>query len=363
MRARFTLVLLFLNVAFLKAQITIGANDFANANDTVRVSIANIPSGLNYQATGVDTTWDYSFLQWSSQRVDKLLNPTNTNTLYALYFANVSFNSHRANIASPGTLNLSVSSILTVNNLYNFFYKSNSSYIQQGLGMSIDNIPTTVSMIQHDTLYKFPIQYGDAADCASSFKINIPLLGGVLHTQTRTNQVDGWGNLTTPFGTFPVLRMFTEIVSYDSIYIDTLHFGLNVPLPTQRQYKWIGIGQKEPLLEINTQVVLGFESISSIVYRDSVRNPPVVNAINEIAANDLSFNVYPNPASNAFVVYSQSDIRNTQITVTDMNGRQLLNRPVIGQIDAVDASQWERGIYFVVLTNAEQRSVRKIVIE
>ena len=369
MKAPITLVFLLCFFTGLKAQITIGQNDFANANDTARVSIANIPTGLNYKATGADTSWDYSFLQWSSQQVDKLLNPTNTNALYALYFANVSFNSHRANIASEGTLNISVSSLLTVNSLYNYFYKSSSSYIQQGLGMSIDNIPTEVSMITRDTLYKFPLHYGDAAQSNSSFKINLPIIGGVLHTQTRTNQVDGWGNLTTPFGTFPVLRVYTQIVSYDSVYIDTLHAGLNVPLATQRQYKWIGNGQKEPLLEINTQVVLGIETISSIVYRDSVRNRPVpppvdtTTGIEQPGTFDLIFNVYPNPASGSFIIAYPNSQNEVQLVVADINGKELLHKTFNGQLETIDASQWAKGIYFVMLTNDKQTSVRKIVIQ
>ena len=363
MKAHFTLVLLFSGMVNLKAQITVGANEFANANDTARVSIANIPSGLNYKATGADTTWDYSFLQWSSQQVDKLLNPTNTNAIYALYFANVSFNSHRANIASPGTLNISINSLLTVNNLYNYFYKSSSSYIQQGLGMSIDNIPTEVSMINRDTLYKFPLNYGDAEQCYSSFKINLPVIGGVLHTQTRTNQVDGWGNLTTPFGTFPVLRVYTEIVSYDSVYIDTLHTGLNVPLATQRQYKWIGNNQKEPLLEINTQVVLGVETVSSIVYRDSVRNRPVViSGIEQTDDKVIAFNVFPDPANDHFSV-SYANEEETQLVVADLTGKELLHKTFTGSMETVDASQWAKGIYLVMLTDSRQTSVKKIVIQ
>jgi Secretion system C-terminal sorting domain len=362
MKTLFTLALLLITTIVLNAQITVGANDFANANDTVRVSIANTPSGLNYKATGADTTWDYSFLQWSSQRVDKLLDPINTNVMYALYFGNVGFNSHRANIASPGTLNINITSLLTVNNLYNFFYKSNSSYIQQGLGMSIDNIPTTVSMINRDTLYKFPIHFGDADQVNSSFKVNLPLIGGVLHQQTRTNQVDGWGTLITPFGTFPVIRVYTQIASYDSVYIDTLHAGLNVPRATQRQYKWIGNGQKEPLLEINTQVVLGIETISSIVYRDSVRNRPVVSGIDEPAASDFAFNVYPNPSSGNFVI-SYANEEETQLVIADLNGKELMHKTFTGQLEMVDASAWAKGIYLVMLTNHAQTQVRKIVVE
>jgi hypothetical protein len=368
MKAHFTLALLFFSLCGLKAQITIGQNDFANANDTDRVSTAVIPSGLNYQATGADTTWDYSFLQVKSQQVDKLLNPLNTNAIYAINFADVSFNSNRSNIASNGTLNLSLASILTLNDVYNFFYKSSSSYEQQGMGISIDGIPTNVSFNQKDVLYKFPVQYGDTLFTSNSkFTIGLPSLGGVEHQQTRTNTVDGWGSLTTPFGTFPVLRMVTQIVSSDSVYIDTLHYGLKIPLPEVREYKWIGNGQKEPLLQVNTTVVLGFETVNSIVYRDSVRNPPpppldTVSGIGVINA-DLVFNVYPSPASNSFQVIYPAGQGEAQLVIADLNGREILNKTITSQLETIDASQWERGIYLVMLTNNKQTSVKKIVIQ
>ncbi len=362
MRAYFTLVLLFISAAFASAQITITSGDFAGANDTDRVSVANIPSGLNYRATGEDTTWDYSFLQWSSQRVDKMLNPVNTNAVYAVYYADVSFNSKRSNLATPGSLNISSNLILpfTVNNEYNFFYKNSSMYIQQGIGLSIDGIPTNVAYSHRDTLYHFPLRYGNTDQCNSDYHISVPYLGTFAQQQTRTNKVDGWGTLTTPFGTFDVLRVFTQIASSDSFYVDTFHAGIKIPLPTQREYKWIGIGQKEPLLQINTQVIFNIETISSIVYRDSVRNLPT--GINEVVG-DLSFNVYPNPATSRLQIYYPANEGKAQLTVTDLNGSMLLQMPMANQLESVDVSQWARGMYLITITDRLQTSVRRIVIQ
>jgi hypothetical protein len=361
MKATFTLCLLLLSLGFLKAQITIGENDFSNAGDTDRVSIANIPTGLNYQATGADTTWDYSLLTWSSQQVDQMLNPINTNTFYALYYADVSFNSNRSNLASTGSLSINISNFLTIGDEYNFFYKYSSAYVQQGIGIEIESIPTEIAYGPRDTIYHFPMQYGNTDGCLSSYKISVPDLGWYVSQQTRTNVVDGWGTLITPFGTFPVLRVVTQLVPTDSFYIDTLHAGINFPLPTINQYKWIGNNEKEPLLQINTQVILGFESITSITYRDSVRNP-VVNSINQPANTDVVFNVYPNPASNQFLVsYPNND--GAEMVVTDLDGQELLRKPFAGKLETIDASGWAKGVYLVMLTNEQQTAVKKIVIE
>ena len=363
MKATLLVVLFSAAICSLHAQITIGAGDFANAGDTARVSNAVIPTGLNYKATGADTTWDYSFLQWNTQQVDQMLNPLNTNPVYAIYYGNVGFNSNRSNLASTGSLNISLSNLLTIGSEYDFFYKSNSLYEQQGLGISIDGIPTSVAFSQKDVLYNFPLNFRDTAVSKSSYKISVPGLGAYVEQQTRTNQVDGWGTLTTPFGTFPVLRVFTQIAASDSFYIDTVHFGFNIPVPTQRQYKWIGTGQKEPLLQVNTQVVLNVETINSIVYRDSVRNRPVVAGIDEPNAGNVSFNVYPNPASAQINVVRKDNGNEAQLTVADLNGREVLFKTLHAASETIDISQLSKGIYLVMITDAKQSSIRKIVVQ
>ena len=363
MKAALLSVLFFLLAYSLHAQITIGAGDFANAGDTVRVSNANIPNGLNYKATGADTTWDYSFLQWNTQQIDQMLNPLNTNPIYALYYGNVGFNNNRSNLASTGSLSINIASLITLNNEYNFFYKSNSLYEQQGIGISIDGIPTSIAFSSKDVLYNFPLNYGDNTQSNSSYKISVPSLGAYVEQQTRTNSVDGWGTLITPFGTFPVLRVFTQIDANDSFYIDTVHFGFNIPVPTQRQYKWIGIGQKEPLLQINTQVVLGIETINSIVYRDSVRNRPVVAGIDELNSGNLDFEVYPNPASAKFNVIRKDAGSEAQLTIADLNGREILFKTLKSASETIDVSQWSKGVYLVMVTDTEQSMIRKIEVQ
>ena len=360
MKATFTLCLLLVSFVLVNAQITIGSGDFANANDTMRISVANIPNNLNYQATGADTTWDYSFLTFASQRIDKMLNPINTNTIYAIYYGDVSFNSNRSNLATPGSLSINIANLISIGNEYNFFYKSNSAYIQQGIGLEIESIPTDIAYSQKDTLYHFPMNYGDIDGCQSSYKISVPTLGYFVSQQQRTNVVDGYGTLISPFGTFPVLRMVTNMVPTDSFYIDTLHAGINLPLPTQREYKWFGIGFKEPLLQINTQVVLGFETITSIAYRDSARVWPL--GINEPSGSDLAFNVYPNPASNNFQV-SYPNNAGAELVVADLSGKEILHKPFSGELETIDVSQWAKGTYLVLVTNQQQTAVKRIVVE
>src|SRR6185295_16658519 len=104
-----------------------------------------------------------------------------------------------------------------------------------------------------DTIYHFPLTYGTIDSSYSGYTLKLPSLVYFHNSSFRHNEADGWGSLTTPYGTFDVVRVKTTIMAHDSIYIDTLlNFGFAIDAPAEIDYKWIGKGQGEPLLQINT---------------------------------------------------------------------------------------------------------------
>jgi hypothetical protein len=351
------------------AQITIDQNDFANAGDTVRLSVAVWNPLLDYSATGAAHNWDFSSLQWQNQYVDTFLNPMFVNPLYSLTFNNLPINPHRSNIAKKADNTLTtlpiLSSVFTEG--YNFYYKSSSGYKQRGLGMKVSGFPTAVPMTHSDTIYRLPMNFGSEDSSRSDYTVAVPQLGTYAHKQHRFNTIDGWGTLTTPFGTFDVLRVKTEIRGSDSLYIDTLNFGFKLDNDIQREYKWFGKNQIEPLLQINTQAgILGqfqnFEFVTKIVYRDSVRFAPVVSGVTE-ANNELVCSVFPNPSNGNFYVTVPEKLSRATMILTDMNGKILLERQMNSTFETIDASQFSKSIYILTLQNAEGKTQKKLVVQ
>ena len=82
-------------------------------------------------------------------------------------------------------------------------------------------------------IYKYPVNYGNVDSSASGYSVELPnfLYYGV--ERNRVNEVDGWGTLITPSGTYNVLRLKSTIEEHDSIYLDTLGFGYGFDVPTQ----------------------------------------------------------------------------------------------------------------------------------
>src|ERR1019366_3455326 len=111
------------------------------------------------------------------------------------------FNSHRANMFTTGGVTAPILPLipLTITNTENFLYKSNSQYIDQGFGAQINGIPLPIAYTHPDVIYNFPLQYGNTDNSTSGYSINLPGTGYYGYQQTRTNTVDGWGTLSTPF--------------------------------------------------------------------------------------------------------------------------------------------------------------------
>ncbi|MFN8322072.1 MAG: T9SS type A sorting domain-containing protein [Chitinophagales bacterium] len=356
------------NINLVSAQITLDDGDFADAGDTLRMSEAVWNPMLDYGATGANYTWDFSNLQWQSQFIDEYLNPLFTSPFYTITFSNLPFNPNRANLAKQADNTLTtlpiVSSIFT--EPYNFYYKSSSLYRQRGLGMKVSGFPTPIPMAHSDTLYRFPIDYGDEDSSHSDYTVNIPQLGTYSHRQQRFNRVDGWGSLTTPFGTYDVLRIRTEILGSDSLYVDTLNFGIKLNNDIQREYKWFAKNQNVPLLQINTQAGIfgqfqGFEFVTKIVYRDSVRFDPT--GILDAASNEIQFQVYPNPSTSSFYIAIPVGLTEVKIVVTDANGKLMLERSLTGPSEQLVTENWARGMYFLSVQSNEGKSLRKLVLQ
>ncbi|MFM7218400.1 MAG: T9SS type A sorting domain-containing protein, partial [Bacteroidota bacterium] len=320
------LTLLLLSTLFtmmsVQAQITIGTADLPSAGRNYLMSIANPLTGANYALTGAGQVWDFSQLTAQSQRTDSFLSINATSAVFSVVFFNSSFNPNRANVATGGAdFNLGTTA---VNDVYNFFYNSSSAYTQVGFGATIGGIPAPFTYNPKDVVYSFPLQFGDIDTSFSSYNVDLSSTLGLYFrvNRTRVNNVDGWGTLITPYGTHDVLRVKTTIVERDSVHIDSLNFGLNLPPVTTIEYKWMASGEGVPLLQANANAG---GTVNQVVYRDST----VLNTgIAQTESNPFSLVVYPNPASDFIHVDGSGVAGAMTYSVIDFQGRVVLSNEI-----------------------------------
>ena len=247
------------------SQITIDESDMPAPGDTLRVSISTVIPG-DFTKTGTDTTWDFSSLFTMNQQIDSFVTPP---LAYLLYFNN-------ANLASPGGA-LSLPG-LPVSSPFTFFDKSSGTFGDLGLGFMVTlgslTLPMAVKYDYPDEYYEFPMTASSVWSSGSSASLGVPGLASYYTSRERTSMVDGWGTVITPWGSFPVIRVKSHLVEYDSIYIDTLSAGIPITRDIT-QYKWLAKGKGIPVLQIDQE-----GPVATAIYRDSYRQsffPVTVN--------------------------------------------------------------------------------------
>ena len=310
------------------AQITITKNDFAVAGDTFRVSTAAGIGINNVDSTGANMTWDYSGLTAITQRVDTFVAVSATPFLYQFYFNNqFTYPNTKATVATKiPTPTLPQGAPITLSNTYGFYKVNTQAFAQVGFGATISGLPTSIPYDSLDYVYRFPMNYGNSDSCKYKFQLSIPNIGYLRRRATRVNEVDGWGTLITPYGTFPTLRVKSTTYATDTIYITQLMFGTQIVQAPSVEYKWIGTTSGIPYLTVNATDGPN-PTISSIVYRDSVRQ--VINLGMKEENPIQESTIYPNPANDYCTLsFSLKHAGNISIELFDAKGasvRKVMN--------------------------------------
>ena len=349
---------LYVSVAY--SQISISQADMPNAGDTLRISYSN--DTLSPMLTDTAYTWDFSYLTPNSQWVNSFDNPSTFVFPFNLLF-NPSNTSYGLAQYTPDSIPVIG---IKPDNSYAFLKKSSSKYQQVGAGLTINALPIPFLYSPHDTIYRFPVNYGNVDSSDAKFGLQIPNMGYYGQKIHRVNYVDGWGTLITPFGTFQSIRVKSLVTMRDT-FADTSGVGFAFTRPLKYEFKWLVNGGKIPYLEVDANDVGGNPVISQISYRDSIRDVLQIG-INEIPVWGQQFSVFPNPSNEyAFFQYELNVAAEIKTEIYDISGRRIKliseGKHTIGkQLEVISTREIEPGIYFIKLSSGHQSTCRKLVV-
>ncbi|MGZ3866659.1 MAG: gliding motility-associated C-terminal domain-containing protein [Bacteroidia bacterium] len=330
----------------LPAQITITKNDMPTLGDNILISVNTSLSGFHKDSTGANYFWDYSRLIPDSQRYEQFVSPAVTPYSTPFTFL-CGLGGYGQRNYTPDAFPWSlIGGGATPTNAYYFYKNSSSDFKCLGEPLTAGTTPIPIPYSAQDRIYKFPMNYlqKDSSDMKLSLP-NIPGLGSYVKKQHRVNEVDGWGTITTPYGTFNCLRVKSTLTITDSVYIDTLNFGFTIPRPIAYEFKWLANGMKIPILEIDATAAGGNNvTITRANWRDSLMVTPSVSFTEQNSCpvvNEGSLTAIPSGARYP-LTYSWSTGATTStisnlapgtysVTITDRYGR------VIHAVDSVKA--------------------------
>jgi len=317
MKPTFTFAFIFLlgTVLQLNGQITITSSDMPNADDSVRLSFSGGP--IDPSLTGANYNWNFGSLVPNAQMVQVFVSPLNFTVPYNFIF-NPFNTSYGAKQYTPDSLGG-----FQPSDAYNYLKESSGNLKKVGMGMTINSIPLPMQFDQPDYIYRFPMNYGNIDSCDAHVELTIPGFGTYAQFIHRVNEVDGWGQLTTPLGTVSSLRIKSIIHTRDSIAPeDTTMSGFAFNRPPAYEYKWFSAGSKLPYLEVDATDLGGGPTVTNIIYQD-VYQPGIFQlSTTDIKTNDAQLIIYPNPASELLSVqYTLNQPTDVKVEMLDLTGK------------------------------------------
>jgi hypothetical protein len=341
------------SVYFSQSPISLTFSNFPTNGDTLRYSVAQLSASINYTQTGANFTWNYSTLVANSQGVRAYKLGLLTN--YAFFFTGL--NEYGEKIAD--TLGAGP---LTITNYYNFYKKQTSpvnAYVVDGAGMTFSSIPVPSYYSDKDELYMLPMSYPKYDSTTFKYSTLASTLIPIQYSKTgsRVTKVDGWGTITTPYGTAQCLRVVTTQYSQDSIK-NTI-----IPIPfgfanNQRSYQWLTASSKIPYLEVNGSLIGNNFTVTQIRFRDTYRN---ILSVGELS-NETAFSIYPNPVSEKLIFNINK--QNLMAKIYDAAGKLVLvckKVPSNGAKNELNVEKLSPGLYHVQLTESNQQFDLKFI--
>lgn len=354
------LLLLILASNCVFAQITLTDQHFSGANESFVISTTTDPS-IDYSLTGANVTWDFSSLVAIGQK-GYLTKPVSTAALYSqLLFGSFAPLAYKATYFASTTdlplAQLTTALPISIEDISLFTKKNSTAITSVGYELLINGQGIAVKSDTIEKRYVLPLNFGDAYSSRGYTALDInPIYNAQLRQRRlRTSVVDGYGTITTPFGSFSALRIKHEIIENDSVFLaigGTTGFWLPLPIPMAYEYEWRAVEEKEPILLIKTALTLGSETVTAIEYRDQFLGLG-------IGENNVEVTVGPNPANDKLIVSAAALIE--QWSLVSMNGQVVRTSNHLANTLTIDLSNLARGEYQLILQTSKGISCQKFL--
>ncbi|MCW3103092.1 MAG: hypothetical protein JWO09_1532 [Bacteroidetes bacterium] len=349
--------LLFLSLAgaiTAQAQITLTSADMITPSNVLLQANDSTVSGISMGSAGTSQTWNMSALGMNSQ-----------DTLTVMPYS-----------AMPNPKFAGANLVIKYGYQQIYNYMNNSASMLKGLGIGamVDFGAGLTQLNQvstpYETLMPYPSTYGtsftDNHVNSASFYYGASGVDSIRMRSRiqKTSTADAWGTITTPLGTFASLRFMEVSHNWDTTeyYVGALggwQTGPGAAIPPQvsqdssKSYTWwansVGFPIAQATVDYTTLMPTGITWLSAY---------PMPVGVNELTANALEINVYPNPAQDQvnFMVDSEAA---AAVQIFDITGRQIGAFGITSDLSTISTSAYANGIYTYVVIGKDAQVVTR----
>jgi hypothetical protein len=321
MKKIYLLVMLILPFAGIGQTIT--QADLPAAGDAYTLNVDDTYSGA-ISAGGTGQTWNYSNLLTNS--VDTQAWLAASGTPYASSFPT-------SNMAMYDWTDTS----------YSYFTNSSTGFYANGTANPGNNIAYNPPLLY----LPVPFSYGSTANSSSRIQQDDYSTGShivvVIHFD-NTYEGDATGSLTTPQGTYNVLRIKATSLMYDSLYLDTLGLLLPVYGDVSQTTNFTFVSSGNP---VNYIMTLDGDSLGQNATSSSYFSGQVNVSVPTISGKQFR-QPYPNPAND--IINFDITGRDTELTI--YSGSGAIIRKYSGDLTgSIDVATLQSGLYHYVVKN------------
>ena len=346
------------NVLFISAlilsgmansQVTITEANVAGPTDLVTQSNDTLPTVAS-PTGGADQIWDYS--------TGLVAHEENSMTFSSPGWLNNAASFPTSNLAAVDQTGFEI-----------YFINDASSMRMVGVagdffGSGTDNIVLTNPA---EEILRFPANYNDAHTTSSiqrfSFlgsDVGAPVDSIVSKTYRTTDVlIDAWGSMTTPYGTFEVLRVSETAVITDSAWAYTFGFESLVQNGENTEYTY-AFWSDDPTTRFPV-MEMRHDNAGNVLNVEWLQSEPSVE-LNALTLENVI--VYPNPTSDQLTIeFNNDDV--SSLEVLSINGTLMFSSLITSKKETIDVSKLEKGTYFYKLLNDKHDiiSTNKFIVD
>ncbi len=348
--------------------ITVNSSDIVGAGYTILIAEDTVNTYTKGTA-GANKTWIYTGLAQHKISTSTFTSPAGLAGASAFPTANLAFTSDDPDKDSSSFFLLKTSAVLTflgIANIENNGDTITTSFIldfltfPSNMGTSFNSSYT--GLAYKDTLNIDPDNTGPHPTI-DSIKI--------IRSTSMISEIDAWGTLTTPLGSFEVLRQNTNETIVDSLFMKTNgtwkeispEFAAFPNVDSVSTYITYSIDWWSndpavgfPLVSFNYDNGTG-DNIGPVEW---LKANPTIGIYENIANNELV--VYPNPSSGEFTIQYKPENSSATVSVYDNLGRLVIQESLKGHT-GLNLSDATGGIYLVRIEDGDRVLTKKILVK
>jgi len=354
----FFLVILFINITMLQAQITIQSNEYNVTFGTKHYlysAVDSVGNGFDVTVgtTGGPQTWNFTLEQFPDGGTEEYTVVDPASTPFADIFSqsnHVWYNYYAGDSAS----------------IYQYFTLTASALFMDAMVITDGDSSLIIASEPSEKVISFPAQMGESWTNNYAQRTEISLLEFVDSTSS-VSTIDAWGTINIPAGSFDCLRIREDEISISNVYLFGIPFGSDTS--TYISYTWVGknYGILASITSDADETNPNFTKAFDVTIRTGIGTAIDDNLNLIVNRFDLFLN-YPNPFNPVTTItYNLNRASDVKLTIYNAIGQEvqtLLNqRQSAGKHDIVwDAGKQPSGVYFCELRANEQSSMRKMIL-